>query len=304
MCNLCPLWNLGEPITSLSRHGLHGSDIGKKKKDTTLLSLQCPFCTPLTIQLSVPFFFPSRNFSIFFRSSPFSHRPPVCLSRASIVQKRIIYFQDEGSLTIRLCEKGNDSCPSSSLPLPRWSFHPRPLIVVPLSLVLSSVPPPTHTQKNRRTVFHTVVKKRYKTKRTSRKNCDDNESHISWESKRNLDIALNFTTEHHCSTVFTVPVHCWERRRVWKAAHSPNKHPTLAETVRRRDSLRSDAHPYCTIKTRAWTNGFQNSISGEFHFHKISPLLKKKKKKSNFPGYYASQSSQPVFNLLTHSAIT
>ena len=146
MCNLCPLWNLGEPITSLSRHGLHGSDIGKKKKDTTLLSLQCPFCTPLTIQLSVPFFFPSRNFSIFFRSSPFSHRPPVCLSRASIVQKRIIYFQDEGSLTIRLCEKGNDSCPSSSLPLPRWSFHPRPLIVVPLSLVLSSVPPP-HTHR-------------------------------------------------------------------------------------------------------------------------------------------------------------
>ncbi|CDQ98324.1 unnamed protein product [Oncorhynchus mykiss] len=27
------------------------------------------------------------------------------LCRASIVQKRIIYFQDEGSLTVRLCEK-------------------------------------------------------------------------------------------------------------------------------------------------------------------------------------------------------
>lgn len=36
------------------------------------------------------------------------------LSRASIVQKKVIYFQDEGSLTIRLCEKGNDSCPSFS----------------------------------------------------------------------------------------------------------------------------------------------------------------------------------------------
>uniref|UniRef100_A0A665TPR4 Spondin-1 n=1 Tax=Echeneis naucrates TaxID=173247 RepID=A0A665TPR4_ECHNA len=29
--------------------------------------------------------------------------------KASIVQKKIIYFQEEGSLTIRLCEKGNDS---------------------------------------------------------------------------------------------------------------------------------------------------------------------------------------------------
>lgn len=41
--------------------------------------------------------------------------------RASIVQKKIIYFQDEGSLTIRLCEKGNDSClswSSSLLPIP------------------------------------------------------------------------------------------------------------------------------------------------------------------------------------------
>uniref|UniRef100_A0A8C4NWC2 Spondin-1 n=1 Tax=Dicentrarchus labrax TaxID=13489 RepID=A0A8C4NWC2_DICLA len=29
--------------------------------------------------------------------------------KASIVQKKVIYFQDEGSLTIRLCEKGNDT---------------------------------------------------------------------------------------------------------------------------------------------------------------------------------------------------
>uniref|UniRef100_A0A7N6AJU9 Spondin-1 n=1 Tax=Anabas testudineus TaxID=64144 RepID=A0A7N6AJU9_ANATE len=32
--------------------------------------------------------------------------------KASIVQKRVIYFQDEGSLTIRLCEKGNDRAPA------------------------------------------------------------------------------------------------------------------------------------------------------------------------------------------------
>lgn len=56
-----------------------------------------------------PTFAPSHDFTF----------PSLCLSRASIVQKRIIYFQDEGSLTIRLCEKGNDSCPSSST-LPRW----------------------------------------------------------------------------------------------------------------------------------------------------------------------------------------
>lgn len=36
-----------------------------------------------------------------------SHQTFFCVSRASIVQKRVIYFQDEGSLTIPLCEKGN-----------------------------------------------------------------------------------------------------------------------------------------------------------------------------------------------------
>lgn len=46
------------------------------------------------------------------------------LGRASIVQKRIIYFQDEGSLTIRLCEKGNDSCPSCFLAFPLFIFSP------------------------------------------------------------------------------------------------------------------------------------------------------------------------------------
>lgn len=62
--------------------------------------------------------FHSHNFSIF-RFLSHSHCLCLCLSRASIVQKRVIYFQDEGSLTIRLCEKGNDSCPSSPH-LPRW----------------------------------------------------------------------------------------------------------------------------------------------------------------------------------------
>lgn len=35
---------------------------------------------------------------------------PLCFSsnRASIVQKRIIYFQDEGSLTKKLCEQGKN----------------------------------------------------------------------------------------------------------------------------------------------------------------------------------------------------
>uniref|UniRef100_A0AAX7VHB7 Spondin-1 n=1 Tax=Astatotilapia calliptera TaxID=8154 RepID=A0AAX7VHB7_ASTCA len=32
--------------------------------------------------------------------------------KASIVQKRVIYFQDEGSLTVQLCEKGNNSSPA------------------------------------------------------------------------------------------------------------------------------------------------------------------------------------------------
>lgn len=53
-------------------------------------------------------------FSIFTLPFYFSLTGSVCVSRASIVQKRIIYFQDEGSLTIRLCEKGNDSCLFSS----------------------------------------------------------------------------------------------------------------------------------------------------------------------------------------------
>lgn len=59
----------------------------------------------------------SSNFSPFSFSPLFllyiSSKPVLCVCRASIVQKRVIFFQDQGSLTIRLCEKGNDSCPSS-----------------------------------------------------------------------------------------------------------------------------------------------------------------------------------------------
>lgn len=65
------------------------------------------------------FFHLSHYPTLFFTSSP--------LSRASIVQKRVIYFQDEGSLTIRLCEKGNVSCPSSALFIldrPSWCHYP------------------------------------------------------------------------------------------------------------------------------------------------------------------------------------
>lgn len=104
--------------------------------------------------------FHSHNFSIF---CFLSHSHSLCLSRASIVQKRVIYFQDEGSLTIRLCEKGNDSCPSSPHLLISVascsSFHPSPLITVPLSLslFLSHFFSPLETEQF--SLFHTVFKK-------------------------------------------------------------------------------------------------------------------------------------------------
>lgn len=77
-------------------------------------------------------------FSIILAFSVFSFFPPLslimCLSRASIVQKRIIYFQDEGSLTVRLCEKGKRGCLSS--------FQPHPGIITgPLSAVPLYPPP-------------------------------------------------------------------------------------------------------------------------------------------------------------------
>lgn len=65
-----------------------------------------------------------------------SHYMSLCVSRASIVQKRVIYFQDEGSLTVQLCEKGNNSCPSS------LSFHPWLRIMLLVSCALRVVYPP------------------------------------------------------------------------------------------------------------------------------------------------------------------
>lgn len=56
----------------------------------------CPVVHALAPGLCFPANFTPQWFHLF----PF----PLC--RASIVQKRIIYFQDEGSLTKRMCEKG------------------------------------------------------------------------------------------------------------------------------------------------------------------------------------------------------
>lgn len=70
------------------------------------------------------------NFSSFFDYHKFSilasflhsHKICVCLPRASIFQKKIIYFQDQGSLTIRLCEKGN-VVPLSDPVSPIWKYN-------------------------------------------------------------------------------------------------------------------------------------------------------------------------------------
>lgn len=50
-----------------------------------------------------------------------------CSFRASIVQKRIIYFQDEGTLTKKMCEKGRISCQllSASVYLRESTLVPR-----------------------------------------------------------------------------------------------------------------------------------------------------------------------------------
>lgn len=116
-CVLYPLWHLRKPITFPSHRRLHGSDIEKKKRKYYSIIRLMP-CLHSYYYPTFSTFFHSHNFSIFRFLSHF-HCLCLCLSRASIVQKRVIYFQDEGSLTIRLCEKGNDSCPSSPH-LPRW----------------------------------------------------------------------------------------------------------------------------------------------------------------------------------------
>lgn len=105
MCILCPLSNLWEAIIPHPLPPLRITWLGYRQKNTKLSS-SCTFCTPLTIQLFLLFHL--------YSSFIFLLTGSLCVSRASIVQKRIIYFQDEGSLTIRLCEKGKDSCLFSS----------------------------------------------------------------------------------------------------------------------------------------------------------------------------------------------
>lgn len=151
MCS--PLWNFGEPITFPSHQGLHGSDIVKKS----------PQYYPSNALFALPSYTISSPFSLiisqFFTTFPF-FTVSLCLSRASIVQKRIIYFQDEGSLTIRLCEKGNDSCPSI-LPLTSpllifLSLTAHHGAIIPCSICRIFFPP---FGAKRLPVFHTVFKK-------------------------------------------------------------------------------------------------------------------------------------------------
>lgn len=102
----------GKPLPCAARHRLHASDTGSGncriiRLMPRLHGSRCPASPPL--------FLLSQSHSVSSSSSSSSVLIS-CLSvspRASIVQKRVIYFQDEGSLTIRLCEKGNDGCLSS-----------------------------------------------------------------------------------------------------------------------------------------------------------------------------------------------
>lgn len=82
-----------------------------------------------------------------------SHYMSLCVSRASIVQKRVIYFQDEGSLTVQLCEKGNNSYPSS------LSFHSWLRIMLLVSCALRVVYPPSVFGAHYLPLFHTIFKK-------------------------------------------------------------------------------------------------------------------------------------------------
>lgn len=176
-----------------------------------------PFLHPSDYPTFSPIFFVS--FLNFFRFPP----PPVspCLSRASIVQKRIIYFQDEGSLTIRLCEKGNDSCPSPP-PLPRWllifsSLTAHHGAIIPCSIFCHFFSPFEVEE------FSLISwLKKYEANRGSGENCEDNGSRLSWESVRNSNIPLN------CHSFY---VTCSRQRKtphqIWKAVHSPHKHRTL-----------------------------------------------------------------------------
>lgn len=108
----------GNPLPSPLTADYMDQILKKKRKYYSIIRLMP--CLHSSYYPTFSTLFHSHNFSIFrFLSHSHSHCLCLCLSRASIVQKRVIYFQDEGSLTIRLCEKGNDSCPSSPY-LPRW----------------------------------------------------------------------------------------------------------------------------------------------------------------------------------------
>lgn len=196
-CVLRPPWHLGKPITFPSHHRLHASDTEKE--------LQYYPSNALFAQLlpsSFTSYFHSHNFLIF-RFLTRSHCLSLCLSRASIVQKRVIYFQDEGSLTIRLCEKGNDSC----LSCPSYAAHLfmlGSLITVPLSLSVSLSPPipsgpPSTFEAEQLSVFHTRFKKKYRANRSGI------EKPLRTTHQRypgNLNILLNFTAEQR--TLFYV----------------------------------------------------------------------------------------------------
>lgn len=106
-----------------------------------------------------------------------SHYMSLCVSRASIVQKRVIYFQDEGSLTVQLCEKGNNSCPSS------LSFHSWLCIMLLVSCALRVVYPPSVFGAHYLPLFHTIFKKNLKPTKPAGENCEDNKSWMSWEFK-------------------------------------------------------------------------------------------------------------------------
>lgn len=172
-------------------------------------------------------YFHSRNFPIF-RFLPGSHCLSLCLSRASIVQKRVIYFQDEGSLTIRLCEKGNDSCLSSPL-YAAHLFMLGSLITVPLSLSVSMsplrppsappIPPDCHPplKQNGSRSFILGLKK----------NTEPTEAALRTTHQRspgNLNILLNFTAAQFS---LMLPVHRQGGkkrmpRQIWEVAHRPN----------------------------------------------------------------------------------
>lgn len=123
------------------------------------------------------FFTHSRNFSIFCFLCH-SHCLRLCLSRASIVQKRVIYFQDEGSLTIRLCEKGNDSCPSS--PHLRCQLLIFSSLATHHSAIVPITFPISPLEAEQFSHFHTVFKKSMKWAEAGVGNHENSPSQLSW----------------------------------------------------------------------------------------------------------------------------